>query len=76
MPRYYFDIYEGQSVRTDHLGMELPNPAAAEREARTSLTSTVSGLLMGGGDHDVGIEVRDGTTPLTRIVTNIKVHRF
>jgi hypothetical protein len=56
MPRFYFDLREGESFIEDEEGLTLPDLAAAEREARRTATEIADDR------QDLGsltIEVRD-----------------
>lgn len=37
MPRYHFNVTDGQTVATDHEGSELPDVGAVATEARESI---------------------------------------
>lgn len=41
MPRYFFDIWDGDNFAFDEEGMELADEDAAEREAQRSLIDLV-----------------------------------
>lgn len=61
MPRYFFDIFNGNGFVQDEEGVDLQDQAAAVRMAMDSIRSIIAeearkGLL----DLDGHIEVRDG----------------
>jgi hypothetical protein len=60
MPRYFFDIREGDEVIPDEEGMDLPDLEAAFREAAYSLAemSSKESRVVGSG---MAIVVRDAS---------------
>ncbi|WP_409189788.1 DUF6894 family protein [Bradyrhizobium sp. RDM4] len=59
MQRYFFDQCEGLKVRLDHVGMVLPNEAAARQEALCELAEAFSeAILTDTGAHPV-IRIRN-----------------
>ena len=67
MPRYYFDLREGDSLAVDQEGMELPDVHAALEEAARSLADMARELR----DHPqnanwrgMAVEVRNDLGPL------------
>jgi hypothetical protein len=60
MPRYFFDIRDGEELDQDEEGMELPDLDAAFREAAYSLAemSSKGSRVVGSG---MAIVVRDGS---------------
>lgn len=61
MPRYFFNIVEGNSSAIDPDGADLPDVAAARREAVLSVRAIVGDDLRSGGSFtaDRRIEVTD-----------------
>ena len=60
MPRFYFDIREGPRFIPDNEGQEVPDLAAAEREAMAAAASMARDLLPKGRARAVTITVRNG----------------
>lgn len=59
MPRFFFDIHDGDPVR-DEDGVDLPDLDAAIREALRGLPSFAAHYIPKGGDRQqVSIVVRD-----------------
>lgn len=61
MPRYHFDIDDGQREIIDDDGKELSSPDAAQEEALTLLTSFARAALNGDGSRNVRVTVRNDT---------------
>ena len=59
MPRYHFDIDDGQREVIDGDGNELSGPDAAQQEALALLTSFAQAALNRDGSRDVRVMVRD-----------------
>jgi hypothetical protein len=57
MPRYFFDIRDGDELIADEEGMDLPDLEAAFREAARSLAD----ISQMGGSGQMAIVVRDGS---------------
>ncbi|WP_247514067.1 hypothetical protein [Bradyrhizobium sp. 157] len=70
MPRYYFDVREGDDVISDDEGLELSGIEAAWVEAVHSLADILRDGVRArgqGADHRIAIEVRDGTGPVLAV---------
>jgi hypothetical protein len=69
MPRYYFDLRQGDQVTLDEEGLELSSLERVQEEAARSLADftrdNVQRAVDGGGDS-VAIDVRDDDGPLRR----------
>ncbi|NLS07165.1 hypothetical protein HGP14_34760 [Rhizobium sp. P32RR-XVIII] len=48
MARYYFHIRTGDQLVEDDEGVELPNVAAVQQEARNAAREMIAELVMGG----------------------------
>ena len=62
MPRYHFDLRDGEAFVLDEEGMELPDIESAQMEAAEFLSDTVKELIMRRSDpsgYPMAIEVRD-----------------
>ena len=63
MPRYYFDIVDGQGLVPDDEGIEMADQRSAEIEASKSLTGMARDISP-IGRHQMSIEVRTDEGPL------------
>jgi uncharacterized protein DUF6894 len=61
MPRYFFDIRDGEELIPDEEGMELPDLDAAFREAARSLAEISPMGRRNVASGQVAIVVRDGS---------------
>ena len=59
MPRYYFDIDDGQEKFIDADGKTLLNPEAARDQALAMLPKFARSALTGEGSRDVTVTVRN-----------------
>ena len=62
MPRYHFNLQDGEAFVFDEEGMELPDIESAQMEAAEFLSDTVKELTMRRSDtsgHSMAIEVRE-----------------
>ena len=76
MPRFYFDVREGDRLTRDDNGLELDNLDAAERAAAEGAAEIGRDCLPKGNARDVTVEVRNerGRQVLSVRVA-IEVHR-
>ena len=73
MPRFYFDVRQDGSLIADTEGEELPDNAAAEREAALVAAHLTKELLSGGRGNLV-VEVRDeNAKPVVRAKVSLDV---
>ncbi|MGF9764444.1 hypothetical protein AAII07_56045 [Microvirga sp. 0TCS3.31] len=76
MPRFYFDVRDGESFAHDEEGMEFDNLDAAEREAATSAAEIGRDRLPKGDAREITIEVRNEyRQPVLTVTVSMKVHR-
>ena len=61
MPRYFFDTYDGDQFVPDSNGLELPDLAAAKREAQRALADIARDALPAGDQRTYFICVKDET---------------
>jgi hypothetical protein len=59
MPTYYFDVREEGVVRADDEGLEMPDYAAAEREATETVAALAHDRFCEGREQAIVIDVRD-----------------
>ena len=73
MPRFYFDVREGQLFVEDRDGLEFPDIDTAEQEAIQAAASIGKERLPRGDTRDVTVEVRNERRQ--RIVTvRVELH--
>ncbi len=80
MPRYYFDLLEGDVLAVDEEGLELSSLRAVQAEAAKSLADmardAVHGFPPASGRQDMAIEVRDDVGPLMQVKFTFEVESF
>jgi hypothetical protein len=59
MPRYYFDVYDGEKTTADDTGVELTDDHQAQQEAIRTLPAVAKDALPDGTQRDFVIEVRN-----------------
>jgi hypothetical protein len=68
MPRYYFDVRDGEIITADDEGFELANVEAAQNEAALSLAEMAKDRIRGraenGEPNRMAVEVRSETGPI------------
>jgi len=71
MPRFYFDLRDGDDLAVDEEGLELPDIGAVQAEAAISLADmardAVHNAPLGPGGHRMAIEVRDEIGPVMQV---------
>jgi hypothetical protein len=67
MPRYYFDIHDGQALRRDVEGSECDDDEAVRHEARHGLPEIAKGIIPKDGD-------KQAFTVLVRDENNVTVY--
>jgi hypothetical protein len=79
MPRYYFDMREGDNIVPDEEGMELSHLAKVQEEAACTLADMARDLVRQYHDknaHRLSVEVRDADGPVLVVMCTFDVHRF
>jgi len=80
MPRYYFDLLEGDVLAVDDEGLELSSLRAVQAEAAKSLADmardAVHGFPPAAGQQNMAIEVRDNCGPLLQVKLSLEVERL
>jgi hypothetical protein len=59
MPRFYFDIRDGQNLVPDEEGLEFDGLEAAKASAIRALTEMIKDALPNGRSRDLAIVIRD-----------------
>jgi hypothetical protein len=79
MPRYYFDLLDGDVLAPDEEGLLLPNLQAAQAEATRSLADmardAVENLAATPDKRDMAIEVRDAAGPVMQVKFTFEIER-
>jgi hypothetical protein len=78
MPRYYFDIREGDELAPDEEGMELSSLQAVQEEAARTLADMARDSVRSqhdGAGHQMAIEVRDENGPLLQLKFTFEIER-
>lgn len=69
MPRYFFDIHDGDGPRVDKVGLVLPDDEAARSEATRAITELGEEILPDDGARRrlaISVRAEDGT-PLFQV---------
>lgn len=72
MPRYYFDVHDGDGTFIDEAGVELRDMDMAVREARKAIADMVRDALREADGSDISILVRDGADGPILITVTMK----
>ena len=79
MPRFYFDLRDGDELAVDEEGLELPDIRAVQAEAAISLADMARDAIhnspLVARAHHMAIEVRDGTSPVMQVRFSFEVER-
>jgi hypothetical protein len=78
MPRYYFDMREGDEIAPDEEGTELRTMEAVQEEAARTLADMARDAIRGrldGAGHQMSVEVRDEAGPVMQVNFTFEVHR-
>jgi hypothetical protein len=59
MPRFFFDIHDGEDFTPDHVGMELEGLEAAKAEAKKTLPDIVKDEMPDGDRRDFTVVVKN-----------------
>jgi hypothetical protein len=76
MPRYYFDIRNGQDLYPDEEGLELADQRAAEIEAAMSLAGLAKDLPPLDERQHMAIEVRTKEKPVFQVAFIFEISRL
>ena len=74
MPRFYFDIRDGESLVADEDGLEFPTLNEARDDASRTLGQMMKQAMPDGQRHDLAVEVRgDDKRPLLKVQITFEV---
>jgi hypothetical protein len=59
MPRFFFDIHDGEDFTPDRKGLDLDGLEAAKAEAKKTLSEIVKDEMPDGDRRDFTIDVKD-----------------
>jgi hypothetical protein len=59
MPRYFFDVHDGERLTPDQVGVELDDNHSAQQEAVRALPAIAKDCLPDGTQRDFVIDVKD-----------------
>jgi hypothetical protein len=80
MPRYYFDMRDGDELAVDEEGLVLSDMRAVQIEAAKSLADmardAVHSHSTAPGMHRMAIEVRDGFGPVMQVKFTFEVEKL
>jgi len=77
MPRYLFDMREGDVLVPDEIGIEFDGLGTAEAEAVRALLELAHEAVPGATRRDIAVEVRDGDgQPVLRAALSFGVERL
>jgi len=80
MPRYYFDLREGDELAVDDEGAEMANLHAVQMEAARSLVDMVRHAIWTKADsmfgHRMAVEVRDENGPVLQAKFTFELKRL
>jgi hypothetical protein len=69
MPRFFFDIHDGEDFTPDRDGLDLDDLEAAKAEAKRTLPEIVKDEMPDGDRRDFTVGVKDATGQLVWRVT-------
>lgn len=69
MPRFFFDIHDGEEFTPDREGLELDDLEAAKKEAKRTLPEIVKDELPDGDRRDFTVDVKDAAGQILWRVT-------
>ena len=78
MPRYYFDMREGDDIVPDDEGLELDSVEAVQEEAARSLADMAREAIRkqyDGAGQQMAIDVRDDSGPVLRVTFSFTIDR-
>ena len=64
MPRYFFDIINGETDTVDLKGHDMPDEAAARGLALQTLADIAHRDILRGGEARIAVRIRRGAVPI------------
>jgi hypothetical protein len=75
MPRYYFDIRDGDGTHVDETGLDLRDMRSAVEEARRALAEMRLDVISQEDTQDIEILIRDGDDGPVRLRLSLRTER-
>jgi len=69
MPRFFFDIHDGEKFTPDREGLDLESLGAAKAEAKKTLSEIVKDEMPDGDRRDFTVDVKDAAGQIVWRVT-------
>jgi hypothetical protein len=69
MPRFFFDIHDGEAFTPDRVGLDLESLEAAKAEAKKTLPDIVKDEMPDGDRRDFTVDVKNATGQIVWRVT-------
>lgn len=69
MPRFFFDIHDGEMFTPDHEGLELESLEAAKDEAKRTLPDIVKDEMPDGDRRDFTVDVKNAAGQIVWRIT-------
>jgi hypothetical protein len=76
MPRYFFNLREGNKTLIDEHGEVLPDDEAAKRRAVESVGEILRDYPPQHPDQDVAVDVIKGERPVWRILAQVHIQNL
>ncbi len=69
MPRFFFDIHDGEDFTPDRVGLDLDSLEAAKDEAKKTLPDIVKDEMLDGDRRDFTVDVKDAARQIVWRIT-------
>lgn len=76
MPRYFFDVTDGDGVFMDDEGAVCETVKDVEREAFLTLTEMARDAIRAGSNEDITVVVRAETGPVLQAKLKLEISRL
>ena len=77
MPRFFFDVFDGEKLWADTEGTEHDDVAAARHEAVDTITSISRETFPQSGPGSISIDIRPEDGPaVERLIVSLSVHKL
>lgn len=74
MPRFFFDVFNGERDTVDLTGQDLRDEDTARGLALQMLAARAREDILRGGDARITVRVRRGSVPLYHVVMTLSEH--